>query len=225
MSTEYLKDRYVKKIRYGFLPFNLIVFWGLVMSRLDLSGFQSLWSSISLKESMIAMVASIGTFILDGVLSAINKTRIVYWRYHNPLPGSRAFSHHLIKEPRAKRDLLIEKWEELPTDSFEQNSLWYRMFKEYESDISVVESHHAWLFSRDLTAFACLFLVLFSGVILISETPWSISASYIACLGLQYLVCMLAARNYGIRFVQTVLAAASSKQRNAPDIETVSTRI
>ena len=212
MTTEYLKSRYSKSIQRGFLPFNLIVFWGLVLSNLDVAGFDALVASISLEETVVALIVSVATVVLDGLVSADNKARVVFWRLHDPLPGSRAFSEHLPREPRANQEHLIFDWGELPINAPEQNHLWYRMLKKHETDIRVSEAHYRWLITRDLTSFAFLFLIFLGGATISVEFSRATSSIYLLLLGLQYLACMVAARNYGVRFVRTVLAVASSSR-------------
>ena len=161
---------------------------------------------------MVAVIAPIGTFILSGLLSADAKDRLVYWRYRDPLPGSRAFSKHLPKEARADPDRLIERWGPLPHGASEQNRLWYNIYKHVESEVRVLEAHRAWLLSRDLTGYAVLFLPFLGIPALIMDTPKTVVVWYLSALLAQYLLMMTAARTYGKRFVRTVLAIASDFQ-------------
>ena len=207
-KTEYLKDSYKSRL-YLVAAINVAVFWALVVFRADLSMIWTLLSSISLKHGFIAVITPIGAFVLDGLLSADTKARVVYWRYTHPLPGSRAFSVHLKKETRADPERLVQQWGVVPNDPAEQNRLWYRIYRSVEKEIRVHEAHRAWLFSRDLTAYTVLFFVIFGIVTLVSYPLWPIGWWYLVGLATQYLTAMTAARNYGARFVRTVLAVAS----------------
>ena len=210
-KTKYLKDSYKPRL-YVAAAINVALFWALVILRADLSMLWTLLNTISLKDGIIGMITPIGAFVLDGLFSADTKARIVYWRYTHPLPGSRAFSVHLKQEPRADPERLVQQWGVFPDDPVEQNRLWYRIFGSVEKEIRVHEAHREWLFSRDLTAYTVLFLVVFGTATLVSDGPWPIGLWYLLGLATQYLAVMTAARNYGIRFVRTVLAVAS--QRN-----------
>ena len=170
-------------------------------------------SSISIKSSFFGLIAPIGVFTLNGLLSADTKARVVYWRIAYPLPGCRAFSKHLEKEPRADPDRLARKWGPFPVAPSDQNRLWYRINQSVEKDIRVHEAHRAWLFSRDLTAYSVLFFAFFGVATLICDAPWSIAKWYLFGLGVQYLVLMKAAQTYGVRFVRSVLSIASTDEK------------
>ena len=205
---EYLKDSYKWSLRV-FTIINVAVFWGVVILGADISAVTSLIASISPKEGIIALIAPIGTFVLDGLISADNKARLIYWRYHNPLPGSLAFTRYLKTDSRIEPSRLSQRWGKFPSDPVEQNRLWYQIYKRVENEIRVREAHRASLYSRDLTTQSALFLVFFGIAIFFSNTPWNAITWYLLVLAVQYLALMVAARTYGIRFVQTVLAIAS----------------
>ncbi|MET4121734.1 hypothetical protein ABIB85_008187 [Bradyrhizobium sp. JR1.5] len=38
--------------------------------------------------------------VINGVLDVQTKARLVFWRWHDPLPGCRAFSYYLHRDPR-----------------------------------------------------------------------------------------------------------------------------
>ena len=212
---EYLKDSYKWSLRM-FAIINVAVFWGVVSLGADISAITSLIASISPKEGIIALIAPIGTFVLDGLISADTKARLVYWRYQNPLPGSFAFSRYLKTDSRIEPNHLSQRWGKFPNDPIEQNNLWYRIYKSAENEIRVREAHRASLYSRDLTNQSALFLVFFGIATFFSNTPWDATTWYLFVLAVQYLAIMVAARTYGIRFVQTVLVISShDKHTNA----------
>ena len=112
MSTEYLKDSYKWHIR-TFTLFNAALFWTLAVSGEDVSTLPTFFSAISVKDGLVASIAPIICFLIDGFLSAEAKARLVYWRWHHPLPGSRAFSKHLEADPRADPEKLARDWGQL----------------------------------------------------------------------------------------------------------------
>ena len=213
-KTEYLKNSYQKQLRIVAV-LNIAVFWAVCVLNADFSTLWTLISSITIRTGITALGAPICVFLLDGLISAETKARVIFWRFSHPLPGSRAFSTHLKHETRADPEYLVKRWGVFPDDPAEQNRLWYRMLQHVENEVRVYEAHRAWLTARDLTAFSFLFLTFLGTATLISDIPWIIAWYYFSILAIQYLVMMTTARNLGIRFVRTVLSVAShSVNRN-----------
>ena len=208
MALEYLKDSYKPQL-WTVLAFNVATFWGVIVSHADLSTLIALLGAISIKDGLIGLIVPTAAFVLDGVLSPDAKTRIVYWRWRHPLPGSRAFSIHLHKEHRADPVRLSQIWGAFPEDPVDQNRLWYRIYKSFEEETRVREAHRASLFSRDVTAYTLLFLVFFGAAALFSDASWATWRWYLGALTMQYALVMMAARSHGVRFVRQVLTIAS----------------
>lgn len=211
MAAEYLKSSY-KWTLWAFAVANVAIFWAVVIVR-DVSDIGSLFSTLSAKDATFAGLAPIAMLILNGLLSADNKARAVHWRLKHPLPGCFAFSKFLAKEPRADSAVLSNAWGELPSDPAAQNELWYRMYRAVDNEVRIHESHRDSLFSRDLTGYALIFLVVFGFATLFSSLPWPTTSGYIAFLVLQYVAVMWAARVYGQRLVCNVLAEQSANPR------------
>lgn len=207
-NFKYLKHSYQRRLN-TVLFINVALFWVAIVSHSDISTLPDLFKSLSVKDGIAGLLTPIVAFILDGLLSADTKARIVYFRVRHPLPGSRAFSVHLFKEPRADPRRLTQIWGPFPNNPTEQNQLWYRIYITVENYIRVQEAHRAWLFSRDLTAYSIVFLFLFGPVALLSDTQWDVVSWYLLVLAVQFLATMTAARTYGVRLVRTVLAVAS----------------
>ena len=213
-KTRYLKESYQKRL-WIVVVINTVIFWGFVVLHADFSSIWTSISSISFNTGIAGLIAPTVVFLLDGLLSADTKARVIFWRFSHPLPGSRAFSIHLKNETRADPDQLVNRWGVLPDDPAEQNRLWYRIFRDVENEVRVYEAHRGWLIARDLTGFSFLFLVIFGTATLISDVPWTTASFYLSILAVQYLATMITARNLGIRFVRTVLAVASqNRQQN-----------
>ena len=208
MAREYLKSSYKPQL-WTVLAFNVVAFWGVIISHADLATLVALLDSFSIKDGLIGSIVPTVAFVLDALLSPDAKARIAYWRWNHPLPGSRAFSIYLNKEHRANPSRLEQNWGPFPGGPVGQNRLWYQIYKSFEQEIRVREAHRSWLFSRDLTAYTLFFLTLFGTAALFSDASWTTCGWYLGALTLQYALTTIAARSQGVRFVRQVLVIAS----------------
>ena len=158
----------------------------------------------------IALAISLLT-VINGVIDPQTKARLVFWRWTNPLPGSRAFSVHAHRDPRVDVNALERILGKLPEVECEQNETWYRLYKSVESDPGVAHNHRDYLFTRDYTSLAALFLIILGGLAMYQFDEWSRVFAYIGCLIIQYVIVRYAATQYGCRFVATVLAVKIAK--------------
>lgn len=155
-------------------------------------------------------VAPIIVLVLNGLLPSGAKATVLFWRLHNPLPGCRAFSHHGPGDLRVDMQAIAAAWGPLPTDPVDQNRLWYRIYKSVESRQSVLDAHSSYLLARDIAVAALLALIVFAPVTL-AVSGWNLgSVIYASFMALQYMLIMVAGRNYGNRFVCNVLAEAGA---------------
>jgi hypothetical protein len=166
--------------------------------------------------SLISALLYILTIVTSGLISPGLKARLVFLRNKNALPGCRAFSEYIDKDPRIDPKIIVNNNGILPTLPEEQNRLWYRMSKKHGDDRSVIEAHKHFLLTRDLCSIHLLFLFflgLLSYFSMTNKTHWLI---YSTSLVISLVALIVAAQNYGIRFVTNVLAAEScSKQANS----------
>lgn len=156
-------------------------------------------------------LALIVVSVANGLLSASLKARLVFLRWTHALPGHRAFSTHAHTDPRI--DLTRVKrsiGNRLPKGPEAENSTWYRIFKDEEAAPEVQHIHREFLFMRDYTAFAALFLVGL-GIAAAVLVPWRVALIYSLGLLAQLIIVRHAAATYGNRFVCTVLAVRSAK--------------
>ncbi|MGA2271584.1 MAG: hypothetical protein ABSH44_24230 [Bryobacteraceae bacterium] len=156
--------------------------------------------------------------VLNGVLSAENKARLVFLRWRNALPGHRAFSEHAGADPRIDLAALAKlHGSGFPSDPVDQNRAWYRIYKTVEKEPSIHQVHRDFLLLRDYTGLCALFIVLYGSAGLYAIPSRKVGLLYVALLILQYVVVRQAASNYGIRFVTTVLAQkAAAPEKAAP---------
>ncbi|MGH7470918.1 MAG: hypothetical protein ACRENP_23470 [Longimicrobiales bacterium] len=167
-----------------------------------------------IRASLTALLP-IPALILSSLISADHKAILVFWRLKHPLPGSRAFSVHAPADHRIDLAKLEKNLGQFPVSERDQNSKWYGLYKQVDSDPSVVDSHKNYLLFRDIAAMSLLLVpvlpvvMYFSGV---DSTRILVSAAWF--LG-QYLVTAFAARTTGIRFVQNVLAVHANKRMSS----------
>ena len=68
-----------------------------------------------------------GTFVFTSVLNELltpnDKARLVFWRWRDPLPGSRAFTKYAQQDVRVDLAALTSKFGALPTSPRDQNAL------------------------------------------------------------------------------------------------------
>lgn len=161
-------------------------------------------------------VALIVATLLNGLLSVEAKGRVVFGRWHNALPGHRAFSEHAMRDSRIDIAALERiHGSPLPTDPIEQNRTWYRLYKAIENDPAVWQAHRDYLFMRDYAGLAVIFLVLYGAMGMFTIASKRVGLIYLVMVAVQLVLVRQAARNYGIRFVTTVLARNAGKEKSA----------
>lgn len=214
VGTVARSDRYLKSENqvwlFGFLVVNLAAFAVVTYIGLDgvpgaIQWVQSNWESLSAVG--LGMVV---TTVVGNLISPQLKAVLVFWIWPNPLPGHRAFTRYLGKDPRVDPHRLQEKVGDFPSDPSEQNRLWYRIYRTHEGEPSVTGSHRDFLLTRDITWLSFAMFILFGlGSAFLGETALQ-TVWYPVLLASQYLIASIAARRNGIRFVLNVLAIESS---------------
>jgi hypothetical protein len=169
-------------------------------------------TKVAVIRASLTTLLPIPALILSSLISSDHKAVLVFWRFKHPLPGARAFSVHALADPRIDLAKLKKNVGEFPVAEREQNSKWYGLYKQVDSDPSVVDSHKNYLLFRDVATMSLLLVpvlplaLYFSGI---DSGRMTVSAAWF--LG-QYLVAAFAARTTGIRFVQNVLAVHASRK-------------
>lgn len=170
------------------------------------TSWESNWTGLVSAALAFAIVS-----VLDGVLPSHMKEQLVFWRQHNPLPGSRVFTQYGKNDPRVDVRRIKEKYGRLPHQPGEQNRLWYSIYKTVRHDPAVLQIQSDYLFCRDYTAVSAIFLIVGSVSCLVIASVQRTAACSVLLL-IQYLIVRLAARNYGIRLATTVLAVSAENE-------------
>jgi len=184
---------------------NLSFFYLVVQNNAIVTGrwFDLLRNAASVVPAGLGLIL---TGVLNAQLSAEMKSRVVFMRWRNPLPGCEAFSRYAKNDPRIDFSAIERLWGPLPASPREQNALWYRLYKSVDVDQSVAQVHRSFLFTRDYACLALMLAVVLGLVGFVQIRSKSIAAIYFFVLVFQFLVAGQAARNHGKRFVATVLA-------------------
>lgn len=150
--------------------------------------------------------------ILNAQADAITKARLVFMRWHNPLPGSEAFTRWAPADPRVDMQALAEKFGPLPSEPQAQNALWYRLYGSVEDAAAVEHAHREYLFTRDFHFLAALMLIGLGLLAIATFAGVAKTSLYVAILAAQFLMTGQAARNHGRRLVCTVLARKAAEE-------------
>lgn len=161
-------------------------------------------------KAVVPLAISLILFLINGLISADIKAILIFWRFKDPLPGSRAFTVHGPKDPRVDLTKLSTQYGPLPTAAKAQNSLWYKIYKINKLEQSVYVPHKQYLLARDVASMAVIF-ILFLGIPALIWGRYPYNWWYIALLIGEYLLFAVAGQNYGKRFVTNVLAIEGSK--------------
>lgn len=190
---------------------NLAIFLMILEADVLSAGdFQRLIKDLS--DLIPAVLAIALLTVANGLIDPQTKARLVFWRWTNPLAGCRAFSEHAQRDPRIDVASLERKLGKLPEDAREQNATWYRLYRTVKSEPAVTHNHRDYLFTRDYTSLAALFLIVLGGLAIYQIDGWSRTLPYIAFLAAQYLIVRRVATIYGHRFVTTVLAVKAAEE-------------
>jgi hypothetical protein len=208
-EERFLKREYIWQLS-AFIVFNLCVFWTIIVIKdINFSKIETILSSFSFQKGTLAILLPLLTVILNGILPNNLKAILVFWKIKDPLPGSRVFTNLALKDPRIDLEKIRQKYGDLPSLPNEQNRLWYKIYKQHQSKITIVESHKDFLLTRDLASVSAIFLVCFSLSVIFLSGAIKVKFGYIVFLIFQYIILARVSKNYGERFVCNVLAEES----------------
>src|SRR5258708_3640585 len=81
---------------WTFIGVNVALFLWLALG----GGLDASWARVTAKNGVIAAAIPILAIVLTNILSDQAKARLVFWRWHHPLPGCRAFNELISTDPR-----------------------------------------------------------------------------------------------------------------------------
>ena len=196
---------------WSFVGVNVAVFLSLVATRhFDSASIALWWRHVTAKNGIFAVSIPLAVIVFSGLLSDINKARLVFWRWRQPLPGTRVFSELISTDSRIDLPALKKSIGKFPRAPQEQNALWYRLYRKHKMTRSVWESHKVYLLTRDMSTIAALAALLFSVGAASAGVDLRATLIYSMFLTAQYVFIAKAAHNYGNRFVLNVICEESS---------------
>lgn len=204
-----LKEQNIWKLA-AFIVVNVVVLWSVgTLARVDVTSIRHVLDSLEYRDGIIGLLLPLAVVALNGVVGSTQKARLVFWRWKHPLPGSRAFTKLGPDDPRVDMRVLEQNLGELPTEPSEQNAVWYRLFRKHEEVPRVRIAHRDYLLTRDVTSLSFLFFLGFGAGILFTPVVLQVKVLYGVGMGVLYVLLRMSAKNYGERFVCTVLAEES----------------
>ena len=166
-----------------------------------------------------AAIAPLVVLLLTSLIPSDAKAVLVYWRIKEVLPGHRAFSTFVQKDSRIDIEGLRTVVGQFPATPREQNTLWYRLFKQVENDVGVFQAHRHFLLFRDLAALSFILVIVAPALLLVVGAPTQAAGFAFAVMLVQYIASATAGRFQGERLVCNVLAlhgaAITAKPRRA----------
>lgn len=157
--------------------------------------------------------------LMVNVLTHDIKSMLVYWKPLGVLPGCEAFSKYGPRDNRIDMSALKRNVGTLPTDSAEQNSKWYKLYKLVPNEPEVTEAHKLFLMYRDMAVMSIALVIITPGILLIAGAPIVTAALAAGVFSAQYIITAVSARWSGIRFVCNVLAIHSARKITSSKIK------
>jgi hypothetical protein len=210
MSERSLNEQNVRALRY-FVAAHVTVFFVVVASSIP-AKVAGEWSAVARSIGPWAVVSSFVVILLLGNIPTALIYSVVFHRVRNALPGHRAFSVYVYRDPRIDVPRLTARIGSFPTESKQQNARWYSLYVAHESDARVSGAHRRFLLMRDATGLSIAVLVILWGFILVVARPEAVVTEVygLVCL-LQTILLSVATRRYAESFVCDVLALSSTE--------------
>ena len=161
---------------------------------------------------LITTVMPVLVLLIVNVLPHDLKSMLVYWKPLGVLPGCEAFTKYGPRDPRIDMAALKKNVGALPTESTEQNSKWYKLYKLVPNEPEVQEAHKLFLMYRDMAVLSLPLVGLVPVSLNVAGASNSTLALAAGLFVFQYLLTALSARWSGIRFVCNVLAIHSTRK-------------
>lgn len=170
--------------------------------------------SLASDKSLIFLALGIAVVVLDGIIPARFRDRLVHFRWNNPMPGSRAFSKIAPSDSRIDIKKLKASHGRFPKKPDDQNKLFYNLYQSVAKLPSIESGHKSYLLTRDLATMT--YILVIPAVMMACYPVFDKSkVGIIVVSGISLAILFsIAAKNHSGRFVANVLAAASTGKKN-----------
>lgn len=172
-------------------------------------------TQIGIGRVLSTTVMPVVVLLIVNVLPHDVKSMLVYWKPLGVLPGCEAFTKYGPRDPRIDMTALKKNVGALPSESTEQNSKWYKLYKQVPNEPEVQEAHKLFLMYRDMAVLSLPLVALVPLSLNVAGFSNSTLALSAGLFVIQYLLTALSARWSGIRFVCNVLAIHSARKITA----------
>lgn len=159
-----------------------------------------------------AAVLPIFVLLLMNVLSSNLKAMLVYWKPYGWVPGCEAFTKFGPADHRVDMVQLKKNAGAWAEDPKEQNTKWYRLYKQVETVLEVAHAQKDFLMYRDMAVLSLPLVVLAPLGLYLAEANAKALLVAASLFLAQYVLAAISARNAGDRFVCNVLAVHSAKK-------------
>jgi len=199
-----IKEEYKKDLNI-FIGIHVVLLY-FILFGLNMNEIKKIYED-EFYKGIIIFILPIASVVLNGFLSNSLKEFLVFWRFKNRLPGYRVFSKYASKDARIDLSVLKEKYPDLKNENLDENKLWYKIYKKYETKPSVGDAQRNYLFTRDIIGLIFLFFLSLCVIDYFYDNKFI----KIGCLllGVEYLFVRFSCKNYAIKFVTNVLAEDS----------------
>lgn len=192
--------------------------FGFILACANLQGLHWSWdiSAVTIPAWISAattVLATCAVAFLGALPSDHLKAVLVFWRWKDPLPGSRAFEKaNLRADPRISIEGLRAHLDgEFPRNGRKQNVVWYQLYRSVQSESAVAQAHYEYLLFRDLTWFTVVLAVIALISLVVNREHWHELLVYTLAASALFALLARAASVRGTRFVRTVLAVVAAQ--------------
>lgn len=184
----------------------------LSLSELALLKFVITGSWKSFEIALTSTILFVVNLVAVNVLTTEFKDSLTFWKWENPLPGTRIFSKLIFKDSFIDVERLKKKMGgSFPTTPKDQNAKWYSIYKMHKSDSTISDQNQMFVLLRDMVG--QIFVYFIAGAIYLTIFyPWNLLVKFTIVNFVSFLLVSIAGKNRGNRFALTVLAHHSSQK-------------
>jgi len=173
-------------------------------------------TQLGLYRALGAAVLPVVVLLLVNVLSSNVKAMLVYWKPYGWLPGCEAFTKfgpadHRVDMAQLRKN--VGAWSEDPR---EQNSKWYKLYKQIETVPEVAYAQKDFLMYRDMAVLSLPLIIIAPLGLHMADASTKAQWIGAALFVFQFILTAVSARNAGERFVCNVLAVHAARKVAAP---------